>query len=59
MLDKIVKLNNNDAYMIYEDGRVVTLHSNTNVNSLILTMLLPYSYEESFESYCRSLEDTI
>lgn len=58
MLDKIFKFNKNQAYLIYQDGRIVSLYSSSNVDDIILTMILPTFYDGTMPSYCKSLEDT-
>lgn len=58
MLDKVIKISNKQAYLIYDDGRVVSLWSDTDVNEIINIMLRPLNYSGDFETHCRSMDDT-
>lgn len=59
MLDKIMKINNHQAYMIYDDGRIVSLYSGTDVNEIIMIIVSPFNYDMDMQTYCRSLDDTV
>ena len=59
MLDKLIKVNKNQAYLIYDDGTMIGLYSDKDVNDIIMTIVVPQFYDGNFNSYCRSLEDTM
>lgn len=59
MLDKIIKVNNNQAHLIYTDGRIIGLVSDKNVDDLIMVMILPYRCNGNLKTYLSSIDDTI
>ncbi len=59
MLDKIVKVNKNQAYLIYTDGRIVGLSSDKDVDDLIMLMILPINSGGDLKLYLNSLEETM
>jgi len=58
MLDRILKVSSHQAYMIYDDGRVVGLYSDVNVDDIIAIVLLPPGRSVTMAVYLASEEDT-
>jgi hypothetical protein len=58
MLDRILKVNRHQAYMIFDDGRIVGLYSSDNVDDIIAIVLLPAGRSVTMASWLGSVEDT-
>jgi hypothetical protein len=58
MLDRILKVSKHQAYMIFQDGRVVGLYSSDNVDDIIAIVLLPPGRSVTMASWLGSVEDT-
>lgn len=59
MLDRIVIASQHQAYMVYDDGRIVSLTSDVDVRRMIYIMLEPIECSDNVSPYqSESLEDT-
>lgn len=59
MLDRILKVNQHQAYMIFDSGRVIGLYSDVNVDDIIAIVLQPLNSNiVSMKQWLSSKEDT-
>jgi len=58
MLDRIIKISRHQAYCIYNNGRVVGLYSDVNVDDIIAIVLLPTYKSVTMASWSSSLDNT-